>query len=81
MRAIRFAATLNFQLDAQTADAIRQMASQITVVSAERITQEWKRMLIHSNRLQALQLAAETHLLEHVFPESIAMLGNEASAR
>ena len=81
LRAIRFAATLNFQLDAQTADAIRQMASQITVVSAERITQEWKRMLIHSNRLQALQLAAETHLLEHVFPESIAMLGNEASAR
>ncbi len=74
LRAIRFAATLKFQLDPHTADAIRQMASQITIVSAERITQEWKRMLTHSNRLEALRLAADTHLLEHVFPESLPML-------
>lgn len=80
LRAIRFAATLKFELDTHTRDAIRTMAAQITVVSAERITQEWKRMLTHPNRVEALQLAADTCLLEFVFPESRPMLGAEESA-
>ena len=80
LRAIRFAATLKFELDTHTRDAIRMMAAQITVVSAERITQEWKRMLTHPNRVEALQLAADTSLLEFVFPESRSMLSPEKSA-
>ena len=81
LRAIRFAATLGFQLDSHTADAVRTMAGEITIVSAERIAQEWKRMLLHPHRLDALRLAAETHLLEHVFPESQPLLGSDADAR
>ncbi len=81
LRAIRFAATLQFDLDPHTADAIRTMAAEITVVSAERIAQEWKRMLTHASRLEALRLAAITGLLEHVFPESLPMLGSDAAAR
>ncbi len=80
LRAIRFAATLKFQLDSLTADAVRAMAAEITVVSAERIAQEWKRMLIHPNRLDALRLAAETHLLECVFPEARPLLGTDAES-
>ncbi len=81
LRAVRFAATLNFQLDPHTADAMCAMADQITIVSAERITQEWKRMLTHPNRLEALRLAAETRLLEHVFPEAVPMLETNAAAK
>lgn len=81
LRAIRFAATLQFDLDPLTADAIRTMAAEITVVSAERIAQEWKRMLTHASRLDALRLAAITGLLEHVFPEALPMLGTDAAAR
>lgn len=74
LRAIRFAATLQFELDPHTADAIREMASEITVVSAERISQEWKRMLVDSHRMTALRLAKETMLLGYVFPESQPLL-------
>lgn len=81
LRAIRFAATLKFELDAHTADAVRTMAADINIVSAERITQEWKRMLSHPNRLEALRLALETDLLQHVFPEAIPMLGADETAQ
>ncbi len=40
LRAVRFAANLDFELDPITASAVREMADQLTVVSAERITQE-----------------------------------------
>lgn len=81
LRAIRFAATLKFALDPATAAAVREMASELTVVSAERIAQEWKRMLNHPHRLLALQLAAETHLLRQVFPESAPLLADDHDAR
>lgn len=81
LRAIRFAANLDFQLDSQTADAIRQMAPEIRVVSAERIAQEWKRMLVHHNRSLALRLAAETALLGEIFPEATPQLGSDEISR
>ncbi len=81
LRAIRFAATLKFALDPHTADAIREMASEISVVSAERIAQEWKRMLVHPHRIEALQLARETALLGYVFPESIPLLHSDPTSQ
>lgn len=81
LRAIRFAATLKFDLDPQTADAIRQMSAEITIVSAERIAQEWKRMLVHPHRREALHLARETSLLGYVFPESLPLMGKDSVAQ
>jgi poly(A) polymerase len=69
LRAVRFAATLDFQLDAATADAVRAMAREIHVVSAERIAQELKRMLVDPHRRRAMELARETDLLLEVLPE------------
>jgi poly(A) polymerase len=69
LRAVRFAATLDFQLDTATADAVRAMAREIHVVSAERIAQELKRMLVDSHRRRAMELARETDLLLEVLPE------------
>src|SRR5690606_27994513 len=38
LRAIRFSAGLDFELDPATSSAVRKMASQLIIVSAERIT-------------------------------------------
>lgn len=70
LRAVRFAATFGFELDAGTADAVRSMAEQIGVVSAERIAQELRRMLSHPGRDQAMQLCRDVDLLLQVLPET-----------
>ncbi len=69
LRAVRFAATLDFQLDPATADAVRAMAPEIHVVSAERIAQELKRMLVDPHRRRAMELARETRVLLEILPE------------
>jgi poly(A) polymerase len=69
LRAVRFAATLKFELDAVTADAVRNMAAQMLVVSAERISQELRRMLVDRQRMRAMRLTAEVGLLHVILPE------------
>jgi len=63
LRAVRFAATLDFDLDDVTARAIREMAGQLVIVSAERIAQELKKMLVDPHRRRALQLCDDVGLL------------------
>ena len=74
LRAVRFAATFGFALDDATRAAVEEMAGQLTVVSAERIAQELKRMLVHENRRRAVELCGETALLEVIFPELTSVL-------
>jgi poly(A) polymerase len=74
LRAVRFAATLDFQLDPATAKAVQTMAPEIHVVSAERIAQELKRMLVDPHRRRAMELARETSLLLEILPELKAIL-------
>lgn len=69
LRAVRFAATLDFDLEQATAAAVRLMAPQISVVSAERITQELKKMLTSPERTRAMQLVTDTGLLRPILPE------------
>lgn len=69
LRAVRFAATLEFELEPQTADAVREMAGELLVVSAERIAQELRKMLSHPHRRRAMRLLDECGLLAVVFPE------------
>ncbi len=66
LRAVRFTATLEFELDPATADAVWQMAPQLNVVSAERIAQELKKMLIDRHRRRAMELCVELGLLEQI---------------
>jgi poly(A) polymerase len=68
LRAVRFAATFDFELEARTRAAVQQHASAMCVVSSERIAAELRRALIHPNRATAMQLLAETNLLPLVLP-------------
>jgi poly(A) polymerase len=56
-------------LDPATADAIRAMASQITVVSAERIAEELRKLLTDPRRGEGLRSLAEVKLLTQILPE------------
>jgi tRNA nucleotidyltransferase/poly(A) polymerase len=69
LRAVRFAAAFHFSVDPQTMEAVREMAPDLTSVSAERIGMEVRRMLLDSNRAVALTLLRESNLLWQVVPE------------
>lgn len=69
LRAVRFTANLDFELDEATADAVRQMAAQLTAVSAERIAQELRKMLANRHRRRAVRLLQQVGLLTVIFPE------------
>ena len=69
LRAVRFTATFAFALDIPTRDAVEAMADQITVVSAERIAEEMRRMLMHRSRVAAVDLLRDVGLLAPILPE------------
>ncbi len=69
LRAVRFAARLNFQLDSDTFEAIRSMAPNIQDVSIERIQQEFQKMVQGAHPTRGLQLLHETRLLPEILPE------------
>ena len=72
LRAVRFAATFDYVLESGTAAAVREMAAEIKVVSAERIAQELRRMLAHPNRHRAIELSRDVRILEEILPETTA---------
>jgi len=77
LRAIRFAARFDFSIEEKTAQAIRSEASRLDLVSAERICDEMRRMLMDSSRCSAIELLDGHGLLDRVLPEVVAMKGVE----
>jgi poly(A) polymerase len=75
LRAIRFAATLDFQIDPETWNALRADADQIKVVSPERIRDELMKILADPHRLRGFDLLDASGLLEQILPEVGALKG------
>jgi len=71
LRAVRFAATFGFELHPDTLAAIREMASQITVVSAERIAMEMRRLLVEPRRAEGVRMMIDAGLADAVLPEVV----------
>ncbi len=80
LRAVRFATTLGFQIEDVTLAAIRAMADEVTVVSAERIGAELRRLFVHSDRSLGIELLRKTQLLEVLLPEVAVLAENEVLA-
>ena len=72
LRAVRFTATFDFQLDADTLAAVQQLAQGVANVSAERINAEMQRMLVDPHRVRAVRLLVESRLAPVVLPEIVA---------
>jgi len=80
LRAVRFAATLEFEIEPATADAIRRLAPNIRRIAAERIQEELNRILTESARPgQAVRLLRDVGLLAEILPEVNAMVGVKQS--
>lgn len=78
LRAVRFASTLEFELDPDTESAVKEMADTVGAVSAERIQAELTRLLVESPRAgQGIRLLERTGLLRALLPEVAAMAGQE----
>lgn len=73
LRAVRFAALLDFELEEATFAAVVWRAEEIIRVSCERIREELRRMLQHARRTAALELLGESRLLHYVFPEAVPL--------
>jgi poly(A) polymerase len=75
MRAARFAAQLGFTIDSATMDAMTSMADRISIISQERITDEFLKILAAPKPSVGLSVLHATGLLRHVFPEVDALAG------
>ncbi len=73
LRAVRFAAHFGFSLEESTAAAIQRHAPEVCVVSAERISQELRRMWTDPHRVRGFELLQETQLLFAILPEVAAL--------
>jgi len=79
LRAVRFAARFDYQIDPATFAAIQKLAPQIHQVSCERVREELTRMLTEGRARRAFELLDTSGLLREVLPEIAAMKGVEQS--
>lgn len=77
MRAFRFAAQLNFEVDGNIMKAASQMRNRLSIVSQERITDEFIKILASPKPSIGLKLLFDSGVLEIVFPEISIMAGVE----
>ena len=77
LRAIRFAARFDYDIEPRTWDAIRAHAADLHAVSAERIREELVKILVHPGRLRGFDLLDKSGLLKEVLPEIEALKGCE----
>lgn len=69
LRAVRFATRFDFQLEPKTLSAIQSRASNITLVSPERIRAELIRILLAPKLAGGLRLLEESGLFQWLFPD------------
>jgi poly(A) polymerase len=77
LRAVRFAASLDFEIEKATWQAVRQNACQINTVSAERVRDELVKIFADPHRLRGLDLLDQSGLLQVVLPEVTDLHGCE----
>ena len=77
LRAVRFAARFNYQIETQTLEAAQQAAKQITQVSIERIREELTKLLTEGAARRGFELLEESGLLPVILPDITRMKGVE----
>ena len=79
LRAIRFAAQLDFAIEATTFAAVQRHAEKIRLVSAERIRDELIKLFAPPHAARGLTLLQESGLMPYVLPELVPTLTCEQS--
>lgn len=73
MRAARFVSQLGFQVEPTVVEAITDLADRIAIVSAERVRDEFNRLLLGQFPRAGLELLVTTGLCENFLPELPAL--------
>ena len=69
MRAARFMSQLNFEVDQSVLVAIKNMAARLEIISAERIRDEFIKIMMSSSPRLGITLLVETGLADYFLPE------------
>ncbi len=69
LRAARFAVRLDFKIEISSFQAIAKNADKINDISVERIREEFSKMLLLTNRNEAIPLLDKLGLLKEILPE------------
>ncbi|NNM94715.1 MAG: HD domain-containing protein [Bacteroidia bacterium] len=75
MRAIRFAAQLDFSIEQKSLDAIGRNRERIKIISGERIAEELNKIITADIPSVGFGLLFDTGLLQIIFPEMAALQG------
>lgn len=83
MRAVRFAAQLNFKIEPATTHAILHQASTLQKISRERIRDEMNKLLLSDYPALGLDLLVELRLMNWIIPEVMELkgVGQQSSPR
>ncbi len=79
LRAIRFAAKLDFQLETNMAAAIIEQAERLSDVPAARLFEEVLKLFMHGQALRTYELMREYHLFKYLFAETDALLDSHGA--
>ncbi|HSX42071.1 MAG TPA: HD domain-containing protein [Candidatus Saccharimonadales bacterium] len=77
LRAIRLAVQLDFTIEKETLVAIEKEKERMGILSAERIAQEFNKILLSEKPSQGLELIVESGLISYVLPELIPSIDLE----
>ncbi len=77
MRAIRFAAQLDFEISPETFEAIRNNRHRIEIISQERISDELNKIILSKKPSVGFDLLYKAGLLECFFPQMTELSGAE----
>jgi poly(A) polymerase len=77
MRAIRFASQLQFTIAPVTLQAIQDNAHRIKIITQERITDEFNKILLSKKPSVGLDLLYKTGLMKLIFPAMVDLAGAE----
>jgi len=75
LRAVRFASRFEFEIEKQTNAAIRENAHRLSIVSRERIRDEFTKMIAGPHPAKALEVLRTCGLLAYFAPELLEMVG------
>lgn len=75
MRAVRFAAQLNFDIEADTFFALSENASRLQIISAERVIDELNKIIRTPKPSYGFKLLFASKLLHEFFPEMVELQG------
>lgn len=71
LRCVRFASRYGWEIEEQTYQALKDNVDRLSVISQERITDEFNKMMVCNNPVMALDLLKEIGALKYVLPELI----------